>query len=80
MSWTKQTKATNTSQGFLEEPGFLVSGFLSSVSGWTDKTKAADSWVSVSGASDSWTSQNIVSDSWIEISSASDNWNKQIKV
>ena len=52
MTWTKQTKETDTtSQGFLETPGFLVSGFLTAVSKWVKMVKASDTWTKITKAS-----------------------------
>ena len=57
MVWTKQTKSEDGNQGFLEPPGFLVSGFLESVSAWVKLAKASDTWIKISEVTDSWTKQ-----------------------
>ena len=63
MTWTKQTKANDSSgsgTGFLVDPGFLAQGFLSSPDGdsiWTKRAKASDLWTKQLSVSDSWTKQ-----------------------
>ena len=50
MTWTKQTKASDSSgsgTGFLVDPGFLAQGFLSSPGGdsiWSKQIKVSDTW------------------------------------
>ena len=54
--WTKQTKATDTGEsgtGFMNSPGFMAQGFLSSPTGslWTKQAKTSDTWTKQEKAS-----------------------------
>ena len=51
-NWTKQTRELDYGTGFLNSPGFLSQGFLStpSSSQWTKQTKPTDSWSTVTRA------------------------------
>ncbi len=59
MAWTKITKEVDsgvTGTGFLNAPGFMAQGFLSSPTGsaWTKLTKPTDSWSKVTKPTDTW--------------------------